>query len=629
MCGIIGYVAGKKPVDVNIVNQLLKFSETRGKEASGIAVITKNADNYIYKQPVSASVLIKHELFRDIFDKNEIVAVIGHARLQTNGASELNDNNQPVLADNIIGVHNGIITNCEEIKSKYNIKTETELDSYVLFKLFKELLNKNNIEKSVDLLFNEIQGSASCLLFVPDSNQLVGFTNTGSLYYTVDDLSGMVLFASESIILEKIIANENLNLKIVQVDLKKAVSFSIDSNKNINKNILLKNNQYSVNIETLSHSRLNDDWANIYQRALKKSLTLKRCNKCILPETMPFIMFDENGICNYCHSYKKRKFLGTDAFVEKISTLNSLQKNKKCIVPFSGGRDSSYALYILSELGVKMVAYSYDWGMLTDLGRRNQARVVGKLGVEHVVVSANIERKRKNIKNNVLAWMKNPEPGMIPLFMAGDKQYYYYAKKIAKDFNSSLIIYGHNPLEETFFKVGFSGVNPVMKAGSYFKLNNYKTLNLLWFYFVKMIKNPLYINSSLVDSLGAYLSYYGSEHNNIDLYDYIEWEETKVNSVLENVFNWEKSSDTNSTWRIGDGTAPLYNYLYMFFAGFNEFDTFRSNQIRNGSITRDYALSQLQNDHVPRFESIQWYFDIIKLDPNRFIESIKKYEKDV
>jgi len=66
------------------------------------------------------------------------------------------------------------------------------------------------------------------------------------------------------------------------------------------------------------------------------------------------------------------------------------------VFPFSGGRDSSYALhYIVKELGLKPIAFSYDWGMLTDLGRRNQARMCGKLGVEHILISADIRKKTR------------------------------------------------------------------------------------------------------------------------------------------------------------------------------------------------------------------------------------------
>ena len=84
---------------------------------------------------------------------------------------------------------------------------------------------------------------------------------------------------------------------------------------------------------------------------------------------------------------------------ELLNLLKSYEKfsGNKCIVPLSGGRDSSYALHIIKkELKMSPITMTYDWGMVTDLARRNQARVVGNLGVEHVWVSANISKKRKN-----------------------------------------------------------------------------------------------------------------------------------------------------------------------------------------------------------------------------------------
>ena len=69
-----------------------------------------------------------------------------------------------------------------------------------------------------------------------------------------------------------------------------------------------------------------------------------------------------------------------------------------------------------NELGLNPITYTYDWGMVTDLARRNIARICGKLGVENIIVAANIHWKRMNISKNIKAWLKNPSLGMIPLF---------------------------------------------------------------------------------------------------------------------------------------------------------------------------------------------------------------------
>lgn len=103
-------------------------------------------------------------------------------------------------------------------------------------------------------------------------------------------------------------------------------------------------------------------------------------------------------------------------------------------------------------MGLNPIAFSYDWGMLTDLARRNQSRMCAKLGVEHILVSADIRKKRNNIKLNVEAWLHKPHLGTIPLFMAGDKHYFYYNNLIMKQNNIKISIMGENHLEKQVLK---------------------------------------------------------------------------------------------------------------------------------------------------------------------------------
>ena len=152
-------------------------------------------------------------------------------------------------------------------------------------------------------------------------------------------------------------------------------------------------------------------------------------------------------------------------------------------MPFSGGRDSSFALhYVVEELGLKPIAFSYDWGMITDLARRNQSRMCGKLGVEHILVSADIRKKRRNIRKNVLAWLKKPSLGTMPLFMAGDKQYFYFANKLMKQNDLTLSILGENLLETTNFKSGFCGVKPNFGQEHTYSLSIKDRIKMAYYY---------------------------------------------------------------------------------------------------------------------------------------------------
>jgi hypothetical protein len=277
---------------------------------------------------------------------------------------------------------------------------------------------------------------------------------------------------------------------------------------------------------------------------------------------------------------------------------------------------------VVKELGLKPIAFSYDWGMLTDLARRNQARMCGKLGVEHILVSADIRKKRQNIHQNVHAWLKRPDLGTVPLFMAGDKQYFYYANLLMKQNNLNPSILGENLLETTNFKSGFCGIRPKFKKGNTYSLSMFDKYKMIAHYGIQYLLNPAYLNSSLFDTLDSFKSYYIIKHRNLNIYNYLKWDEKTIKEVLINQYGWETDPGTISTWRIGDGTAAFYNYIYYMVAGFTENDTFRSNQIREGDLTREKALELSKNENKPRWDSIQWYCRTIGIDFESSINTI-------
>ncbi len=268
------------------------------------------------------------------------------------------------------------------------------------------------------------------------------------------------------------------------------------------------------------------------------------------------------------------------------------------------------------------LAYTYDWGMITDLGRRNQARVVGKLGVEHIIVSADIDWKRDNIRKNVLAWLKKPDLGMIPLWMAGDKQLLYYARQVMRQNNLELIAYSSgNKMEEMNHKIGFAGVQ-IDDSTPHTIMPMANKLKAISYYAKQYLKNPAYLNSSVWDNCFALWSLFFQPDESLHLFKYIDWKEDELIKTITDEFGWETESDTPATWRIDDGTVAFYNYVYLIVAGFTENDGFRSCQIRNGEMTREQALAIVKEENKPRLDSIEWYANTIGFDINRAIKII-------
>jgi glucosamine--fructose-6-phosphate aminotransferase (isomerizing) len=242
------------------------------------------------------------------------------------------------------------------------------------------------------------------------------------------------------------------------------------------------------------------------------------------------------------------------------------------------------------------------------------SRMTGQLGVEHVIISADIRFKRSNISKNVRAWMRKPDLATIPLFMAGDKDYFYWAARLQKDYQLPSTILCENMLERTNFKSGFAGIEPNFDSNHTYSMGVTQKLGLALRYSKAFAMNPAYINSSLIDTFRAFLVYYFLPRDFINMFDYHPWDEDEVNQTLIGQYDWETSPDSPSTWRIGDGTAAFYNYIYCTVAGFTEFDTFRSNQIREGVLDRETALTLALDENEPRLDSLAWYLDILGIN---------------
>lgn len=117
--------------------------------------------------------------------------------------------------------------------------------------------------------------------------------------------------------------------------------------------------------------------------------TLRRCTRCTLPETHETITFDAEGVCNICRNaeYKKEK-IDWDARAKELSALVEKYRGKgdyDCIVPFSGGKDSTFTLwYIVKKLGLRPLVVSFDHGFYRPRTLENNERTMRKLGVDFI-----------------------------------------------------------------------------------------------------------------------------------------------------------------------------------------------------------------------------------------------------
>lgn len=138
---------------------------------------------------------------------------------------------------------------------------------------------------------------------------------------------------------------------------------------------------------------------------------IKRCRNCVLPETFPGIKFNKDGVCQYCVNFAGRNNLEEkkQKYRRKFEKLIKTYKGKgpyDALVSYSGGKDSTYVLYLLKErYNLNILGVTFDNGFLPEQTHKNIRNIAESLGIDHVFFKPRfdvlkkifIESSKKNI----------------------------------------------------------------------------------------------------------------------------------------------------------------------------------------------------------------------------------------
>jgi len=171
---------------------------------------------------------------------------------------------------------------------------------------------------------------------------------------------------------------------------------------------------------------------------------IRYCRRCVMPETKPDLKVDGEGICNACRSFESRK--SVDWNKRKVEFMTILDRyrsqdgsNYDCMVPVSGGKDSTYQVVKLLELGYNPLCVTATTCQLSDVGRRNIENLK-RLGVDYVEVTINpiVRAKANRIGLREVGDISWPEHLTI----------FTIPPRIAVQFQIPLMIWGENSQNE-------------------------------------------------------------------------------------------------------------------------------------------------------------------------------------
>lgn len=161
---------------------------------------------------------------------------------------------------------------------------------------------------------------------------------------------------------------------------------------------------------------------------------MKRCISCLLPDSKPDLHFDETGECSACRAYKARPEIDWDA--RKQELLNLLEKHKgRCIVPSSGGKDSTYQVIKLKELGADVTVVTATTCHLTAIGRANIDNLARYATTIEVSPNKEVRAKLNRLGLELVGDISWPEH--VSIFTT--------PFRMAVNLDTPLIFYGENP----------------------------------------------------------------------------------------------------------------------------------------------------------------------------------------
>ncbi len=341
------------------------------------------------------------------------------------------------------------------------------------------------------------------------------------------------------------------------------------------------------------------------------------CKSCVLPNTRPNLRFNKTGICNACE-FKKEKIHWKKNYFQLKKIISSTKKkstNYDCIIPVSGGKDSTWQVYKCLTYGLKPLAVTWKPQFRTNVGKLNLANLIN-LGVDHQDITVNPKIEKKIL----LETFKRKGSTAISMHLG----IFNIPLIIAKKFRIPLIIWGENSAAE----YGFN-----------------KQKDLTTDLDDKWLKNYGVTNSINYRDLTSYgfkkkdLFFYTPPKNNynvrqIFLGNYIKWDPVKVSNISKRLgFKNIKNPKTGyyNFADIDDDFISIHHWLKYYKFGFTRLFDNLSIEIRNRRISRSQALKIIKkSSFLPPNKDINKFCKYVNISTKEFFNISEKFRnKDI
>lgn len=347
------------------------------------------------------------------------------------------------------------------------------------------------------------------------------------------------------------------------------------------------------------------------ERVVSDSMELRRCTKCVMPETQEAISFDADGVCSTCRQIEVKHgqidWTARDQRFRKLLDRYRGQGQYDCIIPFSGGKDSTFTVWkMVTDYRVKPLLVRFHHHLLRPQVLRNAEKTIKRLGVELLDLRSNWQLIKKLMR--------------ISIERKGDVLWYQHTAifswpmHAALKYNIPLVIWGEPSAEydsyysydqeeemdeqqfNTFVNLGITAEDMLGFIG-----DPAVTMRDLWMY--------SYPKRPDIQAIGVKSTYLGN---------FIPWDVRKQVEIIKQELDWEGDvvegvpSEYNYE-KIEDMMQGVQDYLKFIKRGYGRMSHLASIDIRNGRLTREKALALVRQWEGKRPASLDVLLTWLKL----------------
>ena len=349
---------------------------------------------------------------------------------------------------------------------------------------------------------------------------------------------------------------------------------------------------------------------------------MKKCSRCLLPETHETISFDSRGICSVCQNREFRneqinwsaRRTDLDALITRVKGTADYD----CIIPFSGGKDSTFTLYfVVKELALKPLVVSFDHGFYRPNMLANRNRVVETLGVDLLTFKPNWLLVRKLMLQSLLekgdfCWHCHTGIFSYPMWIAIEKRVPLILwGETSSEYASYYSYEDDEKVDEDRFNqivnLGITAEDMKIRMGDEFSQRDFKPYT----YPPKQSLRELNLKSL---ALGSFIPWNPREQAKL-ISKELGWNGDEVEGVPPE-FNYEK---------IECYMQGVRDYIKYRKRGYSRVSHLMALELRKGAINKEGAEKLISEFEGKRPASLDLFLNMLGLSEKEFEEIIQKH----